>query len=94
MVRVCKPNGYIIFSMLHPNTLSDYAVFGNILIKRYKKGIGDLVTALNKNNAIVEKVYELSVPKRLLNKIPLDLFFYLRHKKFILIIKSKKIRNF
>ena len=94
MIRVCKPNGHIIFSMLHPNTLSDYAVFGNVLIKRYKKGIGDLVTALNKEGAVVEKVYELNVPKKFLNKVPLDLFFYLRNKKFVLIIKSKKIRNF
>ena len=94
LVRVCKPKGKIIFSIMHPDIIKDKFAWyeteeGVIMVRRYFKTTLDLVKAINKCKAFVEKIVELKISKKVKKTDP-KTYKALKGKNIILIIKAKK----
>ena len=96
-VRVCKPRGKIIFSVLHPDIAKGgFAWFEKdeevVLIKRHTKSVLDLMLSLNKHGATIDRFAELKVSRKIKKTDPY-IYSSLKNKKFILIIRARKIKN-
>ena len=96
LIRVCKPKGKIIFSIMHPEIAKgNYVQFkteeGMIYVKRFEKKISDLVTTLNKSGARIDKIIEVKLPRKA-EKIDPVTYMKLKEHNIILIVKATKLK--